>query len=201
MSLSLVAGMRSRAKWPDEPCGDSLACFALGPTPDAGSLLVVVDGLGHGALAAEASSCALATIARQPALALDALFEQLDEDLRATRGAALALARIEGARLHYAAVGNTRALRWRNAEAVRLPSQYGIVGDGRPKRLQPVTIDLRADDVLVLFTDGLSESLHVDHMPRDWMDDPGLLCDALMAGWAGPADDAAVLVATLRERP
>lgn len=194
----LAVGMRSLPKHANTPCGDLAARFEPPEAPRQASLLLIVDGLGHGTPAALAAQEAERVISLAPLASLDILFARLDAALQATRGAAVGLARIHGARLSYAAIGNTRALRWRAGAHTRLPSQYGIVGDGRPKRLQTIELDLQVDDALVLFTDGLDESLHIDAIPPDWRRNPEHLCASLIAHWKNTDDDAAVLVALVR---
>lgn len=191
--------MRTLSKLANNPCGDLAARFDPPDGPHPASLLLIVDGLGHGTPAALAAQEAERVIALTPMASLDSLFARLDAALQSTRGAAVGLARIHGARLSYAAVGNTRALRWRAGEHTRLPSQYGIVGDGRPKRLQTIELDLQVDDALVLYTDGLDESLRIDAIPMDWRRDPEHLCASLIAHWKNADDDAAVLVALVHD--
>jgi hypothetical protein len=180
----------------DQPCGDAAAHFEL-PGADAGAhLLAIVDGLGHGREAAQAAQAALHALAANPALALPALMVRLDTALQGTRGAAVGLARIDGPRLRYAGIGNTRALRWRGTQLLRLSSQYGIVGGGlgtSAQGVQVVELDLLPGDWLLLFTDGLDEMLQLPaHLP-EWEREPALLCEHLLARWRHGRDDAGVL--------
>lgn len=188
-------------------CGDAVAAVpVVGST---GQWLVVIDGLGHGPAAALAAQRALAGVraAATPAQTTADpvyLLQQLDSQLAGTRGAAVGLAWLQGGQLRYAAVGNTRLLRWRQGAVLRLPSRYGIVGDGSlaaqaaaaaPGENAAMTLDLLPGDWLLLFTDGLDERLHFDLLLPEWQRDPQRLCQHLMAAWRQPRDDAAVLVA------
>jgi hypothetical protein len=177
----------------DEPSGDAAGQVDLPGSPP-GCVLAIVDGLGHGAAAAEAAQAAMRLIAEQPALELTAQLARLDAGLSATRGAAIGLARVDGSRLRYTAIGNTRALRWRGAQLLRLPSEAGVVGGGLPRNLPVTEIDLQADDWLVLTTDGLDEMLQLPVRLPEWNRDPGLLCEHLLARWRNARDDAGVLV-------
>jgi len=188
-------------------CGDIVASL---PPLDAQAAhwLAVIDGLGHGAPAALAARRALAVVqaeAAPPGACSDplALLRRLDAALVGSRGAAIGLACVQAGRLRHAGVGNTRALRWRAGRVLRLPSRYGIVGDGRLAQLSELAadaepaaqeIDLLPGDCVLLFTDGLAEALHLELMLPEWQTEPQRLCQHLMARWRQIRDDAAVLV-------
>lgn len=204
---------RSSALAGETACGDIVALLPAadqGPgaadlDADTGRWLLVIDGLGHGGPAAEAAQRALAAAAA--ALAARrcdadpvALLATLDSALVGSRGAAVGVVWLQRGRLLHAGIGNTRALRWRAGQALRLPSRYGIVGEGllaRDMQAAPPAqaLDLCPGDWLLLFTDGLDERLGVDVMLPEWQDDPGRLCEHLLARWRNARDDAAVLVA------
>ena len=174
------------------PCGDATAWHNL---PDAGAgLLVIIDGLGHGPDAARAAQAALRCVAAQPGLALPGLLAVLDAQLASLRGAAVGLVRVQPGGLEHAAVGNTRAMRLRDGGLVRLPSQNGIVGGGLPQSVQLNRLDLQAGDMLLLFTDGLDDRLHLPVLLPEWSRDPATLCQHLMRQWRSSRDDAGVLV-------
>lgn len=184
-----------------EPCGDAVVHHALATPAGPGLLLAIVDGLGHGAPAAQAAAAALGVIGAAPELPLPALLARLDDALAATRGAAVGLARVEpadgGWRLSHAGIGNTRLLRWRAPSMLRLSSQYGIVGGGLPRSADVTRLDLLPGDWLLLFSDGLDEMLSLSTCLPEWTRDPATLCAHLLARWRGPADDAGVLVLQL----
>lgn len=188
---------------PGEPCGDAVAQHALDTPagPGSGLLLAVVDGLGHGAPAAQAAQVALRSITLEPSLDLPALLARLDADLGTTRGAAIGLARIEpearGWRLAHAGIGNTRLLRWRAPQMLRLSSQYGIVGGGLPEVVEVTHTELLPGDWLLMFTDGLDEMMALPMCLPEWARDPATLCAHLLARWRGPPDDAGVAVLRL----
>lgn len=191
----------------EQVCGDRVACLDV--PGQAGHWLLVVDGLGHGPAAAHAADLVLALVADAAARGLDAgdplaLMQRIDAALADSRGAAVGLAWLGDGELRHAGVGNTRVLRWRDGQALRLPSRYGIVGEGR---LQPGAgpshgaggaiavqrVDLQPGDWLLLFSDGLDERLHLAALLPAWQADPSLMCAHLMERWRQPRDDAAVL--------
>jgi serine/threonine protein phosphatase PrpC len=198
-------------------CGDLTLHVALpGATPapnsaDGAHWLLLIDGLGHGAAAAHAAHTAADAVRRAgqhtttPADDLPSQLADLDGALAGTRGAAVGWMWLQGRRLRHAGVGNTRALRWRAGQVLRLPSHYGVLGDGqwaaaaaagnRPGWPHMQEIDVAAGDWLLLFSDGLDESLQLDVMRPEWEREPSALCEHLLARWRQSRDDAAVLVA------
>jgi serine/threonine protein phosphatase PrpC len=187
-------------------CGDIVATVPVVAATPPGHWLVVIDGLGHGQAAAQAAQAALSALeaaADRPELAgqPDQVLRRMDKALTGTRGAAIGLAWITAGALRHAGIGNTRTLRWRAGRTLRLPSSYGIVGDGRLNAdhlVQPIPVqdlDLQAGDALLMFTDGLNECLSIGVMLPEWTRDPARLCQHLMAQGLPARDDTAVLAA------
>ena len=123
-----------------------------------GCSLMVADGLGHGPLAREAAQTALsafrtASLADAPARTI----EDCHTALRATRGAAVALARIDGGagQLRYAGVGNIAAAVFDGAEVQRLVSLNGTAGLG-VMRAREFTYRWTKGSLLVMTSDGLN---------------------------------------------
>ena len=88
-------------------CGDGWGCEFLADR----CVLVLVDGLGHGTGAAAAAELAVASVRQHRAKAPAAIVQYAHDALRATRGAALAVAEIDWAQqtLRYCGVGNISA--------------------------------------------------------------------------------------------
>jgi anti-sigma regulatory factor (Ser/Thr protein kinase) len=144
--------------------------------------LMLADGLGHGPEASRASTAAVDELRRVAHLPPAEVLRRLDGALRATRGAAVAVAQLDvrAGRLRFAGVGNIGA-RLRTRDGWRpLLSHPGIVGTYRPATVPQTEVPWGADRLLVLHSDGL---------PSRWVppSDPGLLT-------ADPAVTAAVTV-------
>lgn len=164
---------------------------------EGGALVAVLDGLGHGPEAAEASLEAVRVLSAHAGEPLVALVGRCHEALRRTRGAVLAAASfLTAGSMEWVGVGNVEGLLLRRAGAPRrareaLASRGGVVGYQLPP-LRTATLPVAAGDTLVFATDGLRsafvEALTPAASPRE-------LADALLARYARGTDDALVLVA------
>ncbi|WP_062645907.1 ATP-binding SpoIIE family protein phosphatase [Streptomyces maremycinicus] len=158
--------------------GDAWTCARAGDR----LTLMLADGLGHGPEAACASTAAVHEVRRSPHLPPGELLRLLDDALRDTRGAAVAVAQLDlrTGRLRFAGVGNVGARLREGGSWRHLLSRPGIVGTRRPMTLPETEAVWAPDRLLVLHSDGL---------PSRWAPpaDPRLLsCD--------PAVTAAVTV-------
>lgn len=155
---SLVAwGVSSRALHPMEPSGDLhvVVSFALGV------LVAVLDGLGHGAEAAAAAKAGADIIQRHAGEPVIQIIQRCHEGMLRTRGAVLAIARIDGheSSLTWAGVGNIDASLFRENHRggeprVSMMMRGGVVGYQLPP-LRAATLPLTRGDMLVLATDGI----------------------------------------------
>ena len=83
---------KSRPRPGENVCGDRLLAVDVNGT---GALIGVLDGLGHGAEAAEAANCGVEVLRNARSEPLDVLVQLCHRALSGTRGAAMTLARID----------------------------------------------------------------------------------------------------------
>lgn len=163
-----------------------------------GALCAVVDGLGHGAEAAEAARAAIAILQAHAALPVQELVAKCHEGLRQTRGAVMSLAALDvaGASITWCGIGNVESVLFRAVPGAGRPREAlaclgGVVGYRLPAP-RVTNVPLHPKDVLVMATDGIrddfSESLDLEG-------DAQLIADTIFAGYAKGSDDALVLVA------
>ncbi|MET7689139.1 SpoIIE family protein phosphatase [Streptomyces sp. NPDC005483] len=119
--------------------------------------LMLVDGLGHGDKAADASTAAVEELRRCADLPPAEILRHLHAALRATRGAAVGVAQLdEGTgRLTFAGVGNIGARLRTGGEWRPLISHPGIVGAHFPATVPLREAAWTPDSLLVLHSDGL----------------------------------------------
>jgi anti-sigma regulatory factor (Ser/Thr protein kinase) len=121
--------------------------------------ILVADGLGHGPIAARAASTAVEAFAGTDRLAgPEAVVHSLHAALRATRGAALAVAELDlvGRVLRFSGVGNISAILevTKGQKARGLLSHNGIAGH-EARRIQEFTMPWPGRSVLIVHSDGL----------------------------------------------
>lgn len=160
------------------------------------TLTAVIDGLGHGAGAHQASQEALCVLdtwdAREP---LDRLVFAVHERLRGTRGAVMSVVTIDHAhnRLMFAGVGNIQTRVFGTPTPVHLIPANGTLG-ARLGKVSVWTHAWASGATLVMCSDGLSASWDMAQYPRLLAHDPQLAAAILMRDFSRDSDDATVMV-------
>ena len=162
-----------------------------------GALVAVLDGLGHGDPAANASAIAAEVISEhrlKPAAELLALCHAA---LRKTRGVVMTLARfdVERRELAWAGVGNVEARLVRGAAVYgdRHDSALvlgGVVGYNLPA-VRPTVMELRPGDAVAFATDGIEADYSASlgpGLPAQW------LAERILERHAKGTDDALAVV-------
>ena len=164
-----------------------------------GMIFAVIDGLGHGRAAAAASKIAVAMLQQYASEPLIELLHRCHESLRATRGVAMSLAKvnIEDSVLTWIGVGNVEgALLHREPEfpCDKLLLRSGVVGSHLPV-LRAEELPIRPGDILTMVTDGV-----ITEYPMRLAMDAKIesVADGILASARKGNDDALVLVARYR---
>lgn len=190
-----VAGL-TRAINGEQVCGDAWSARYAHDRADPAVYLMLCDGLGHGPMAALAAEAAVKAF-RIARLGTPAeVVEQLHRALRGTRGAALAVARIEpaAARVLLCGVGNISAVLLGVESKSSLLSMPGIVGHQLPT-LRTFTQDIPPRGALVMHSDGLSDRWTMDALPGFPHRSPIVMAAQLLRQAGVRRDDASVVVA------
>jgi anti-sigma regulatory factor (Ser/Thr protein kinase) len=178
----------------EEVCGDA---WAMDEQPGR-CLVAVVDGLGHGWQAAEASQEALRIFRKNAHQRPAAILEAAHLALRSTRGAAMAIVEInrDQGEVRYAGVGNISGSLTTPAGRSNMVSHNGIVGH-QARRFQEFMYRWAPDALLVMHSDGLGTQWRVEDYPGLTQRDPSLIAAVLYRDFARGRDD--VTVVALRE--
>jgi len=173
-------------------CGDTAAIV---PRPDGSVALMLADGLGHGPQAAAASGEAARLFRKRAAASPTVILADLHAGLRATRGAAVAVASIDpGARqVTYSGIGNIAAFIIDSGGVRRMVSHSGTAGHAAG-RLQDFRYPLHSRPVVVMYSDGLATSWSPESHPGLFALDPLLIAGVLYRDHARGRDDASVVV-------
>jgi negative regulator of sigma-B (phosphoserine phosphatase) len=170
--------------------------YLIRPIPN-GVLIAVIDGLGHGSPAALIAQTAVAVLGEYAAEAIPLLLQRCHERLLGTRGAAISLATLNGQdnSLTWLGVGNVEGALLRsgaktNQSWERMLVRGGVVGYQLPL-LQPSTLPLKPDDILVVATDGIRSEFTEDLVVAE---PPQHIANHILSHYGKEVDDALVLV-------
>ncbi len=163
-----------------------------------GTLVAVVDGLGHGQEAASAAHAAVGALDRYSREPLADLVRRCHEALVGLRGVVLGLAYLDpqAATLTWLGVGNVGGILLR-ADAGGRPSRITLVSNAGfigAEQTHPTTrsVPLALGDTVILYSDGIrdgfADSLVLAHPPQE-------IADFVIARHVKGNDDALVLVA------
>lgn len=164
-----------------------------------GTSVMLADGLGHGPGAAEASERATAALRR--AEPVEATLERVHAALRPTRGAAVAVARVDEPRgvLQFAGVGNISAVICARGYSKALTSLSGTAGR-QVRTIRSFEYELPDSGLLVLHSDGCRTGWDLDADPALRRKSPLLIAATLIRDWERGRDDVSVVVLPLPPR-
>lgn len=172
-------------------CGDD---WSVIPSSH-GVRLLLVDGLGHGPKAAEASAEAVRVFESSGHLSLEQLLAEIDRALRKTRGAAGSCAEINltANSLEFIGAGNVAGLLASPTGSRNIGSHNGTLGVSIG-RIQSVALPLPTAGCVIMHTDGLNTHVNTQGYPGLLSRDPTLVAAILYRDFARGRDDATVAV-------
>jgi anti-sigma regulatory factor (Ser/Thr protein kinase) len=173
-------------------CGDAWALRRL----DAGIRLLVVDGSGHGTPAAAAAEAAIQLFPKLDALPIAEGIATAHRGLGATRGAALALATIDGpARLvRFAGLGNISGVMIDGTARRGMVSTNGTAGHTW-RAVKEFTYPFAgAEPIVILHSDGIATRWQLDPYPGLARCHASVIAGVLYRDFARGRDDATVVV-------
>lgn len=175
-------------------CGDA---WALRHHDDQ-TTIAVVDGLGHGPLAASAAAEVMAAFA-QTGPSLDGALRAAHARARSTRGAAASLVTLDprARSLSFAGVGNVACRIVSHEHGKGCASQHGTLGHGTPR----IRTERHPwpDGVVVAFTDGVSSRWDLASLPPWTRHHPTTVAASLWRDYGRNRDDATVVVCMARD--
>ncbi len=158
----------------------------------------VVDGLGHGILARDVAAPATSLLRTRADHAPAAILRAVDNELLGTRGAVMAVARVDRllGHIEHAGVGDVRTHIYRPRECRRFSQVAGVLGatDQRGRRYVVESEPTRDDDVIVMFSDGLTTRVDISQELQLLRRHPIVIAAHLLERFGRSNDDALVLV-------
>jgi anti-sigma regulatory factor (Ser/Thr protein kinase) len=180
------------APYPGEiVCGDH---WAVGYANGARTL-IVADGSGHGVEAARAAELATRTFHDNLNEPCERLMERVHRALTPTRGAAVAIARIDEAAsvVRYVGVGNITGALLVGGAVRHMMSHNGTAGHVAP-RIREMTYPFDGWPTIIMHSDGLTPRWDLPSYPGLATQAPSLIAGVLLRDCRRGRDDASVVV-------
>jgi len=170
-------------------CGDAWD-LAQGPQ---GLALFMIDGLGHGAFAAEAAQVGVDTFRSAPFAEPQDILSRANASMSRTRGGAGACARIVGDKIAYAGIGNISAALVSAGKSTGLVSHNGTLGLHK-RRGQQFEYRREPGALLVMHSDGVSARWGLKENAALLARHPAIIAACLYRDHGRQRDDATVVV-------
>lgn len=177
----------------EEVCGDSWAIEDIGEA----AIVLVVDGLGHGPQAAEAAREGVRIFRATAPMGAVEVIRAAHAALKSTRGAAIAVARIDRKRgeVQFAGVGNIAGAIINSADETSrtsMVSHNGIVGHA-VRKVQEFVYPWAPNSLLLMHTDGVGTHWHVSRYAGLGATHAGLVAGVLYRDFRRSRDDATIV--------
>jgi anti-sigma regulatory factor (Ser/Thr protein kinase) len=155
--------------------------------------LFVVDGLGHGTLAAEAARTGAEAFMAKPFAPPQEVMLRADAAMSRTRGGAAACALLNGSSLAYAGIGNIGGTLVSPGKSQGLVSHAGTLGR-QARRSQQFEYQREPGAMLIMHSDGLSARWNLRERPGLLSHHPAIVAAVLYRDFGRDRDDSTVVV-------
>lgn len=188
--MELDWGAVNRPKQGQSVSGDA---YVVQPVGEQSLLVAVIDGLGGGVEAARAAEGAIAVLKAYPSSPLNDLINRTHQALYGTRGAVMALLRLDlpDRRASFVGVGNIGVQVYSSA-SIKPISKNGILGYRLPSLLH-LHYTYNSGDTFVLYSDGITSRFGLEEK-LDRGIAPQAFADLILQRYGKPNDDATVVV-------
>jgi anti-sigma regulatory factor (Ser/Thr protein kinase) len=179
------------APYPGEQvCGDN---WAFSETAQ-GRTVLLADGAGHGPEAARAAAIAVRSFLDHADAPCEEIVERVHRALMPTRGAAVAVARIDEAagRVRYVGVGNICGALITGEGVRRMVSHNGTAGYVAP-RIREFTYDFTNNLLVIMHSDGITNRWDLARYPGLASQHPTLIAGVLLRDHRRARDDSSVV--------
>lgn len=183
-------GAVSRPPLSETVCGDAWAV----QEQDGRLMVMVADGLGHGAGAATASTLAVEVFRRQPHLPAEELVAAIHGELRATRGAAVSVVEVRPDNgVRFCGIGNVSGMLATATGRREMVTHHGTAGH-HARAIRAFEYAWEPGALVILHSDGLSGRWDLADHPSLAARDPLLVAGVLYRHYGRARDDATVVV-------
>ncbi len=184
----------------EEVCGDA---WAVDEQPGR-TVVMLVDGLGHGLFAADAAREAVGCFRKYSSDNPERILNRAHELLRKTRGAAMAVASIdhEMREIRFAGVGNISGtiVSPGESKSTSMVSHNGTIGHS-VRKVQEFSYPWSPACLLLMYSDGISTQWQLGRHPGLLTRHPGVVAGVIFRDHRRPRDDATIFVGSDSEGP
>jgi anti-sigma regulatory factor (Ser/Thr protein kinase) len=176
----------------EESCGDAWATKSNSNS----TVIMLVDGLGHGPDAAVAANQAITIFRQSTTHNPKEILPLLQTGLNHTRGAAIAIAKIAFAdnRVSFVGIGNISAIIFDQERSNHLVSHNGIVGLNA-HNFKEFSYPWTQNSLLVLHSDGVATHWSLANYPGLTAKHPALIAGVLFRDYERIHDDSTIVIA------
>jgi anti-sigma regulatory factor (Ser/Thr protein kinase) len=188
-STSARAAGVTRAMSGQAVCGDAYAVRVDGPA----LTVILADGLGHGPLAATASTAAVRAFTDAPFGPPAALLAAAHQGARGTRGAAVAVAQFTGdGSIRYCGAGNISGHVVSGQARRQMMSYPGIAGVNA-RTPHELVYELPSHAVVIMHSDGVTDRMTIDGRSGLLARSPVVVAATVLRDFGARNDDACVV--------
>lgn len=158
--------------------------------------ILVLDGLGHGQAANEATEEAKNVYSKRSSQIPSMILTDLNENIKKTRGAVGMSLHYDFAnsKLTYCGVGNISGRLIKMNKVKNFFSHNGIIGHTMPAHIHDQEVEWATGELLVLNSDGIFTRWNISGYPKIQNYDPLLLAACIYRDFCRKTDDVTVLV-------
>ncbi|HYP08223.1 MAG TPA: ATP-binding protein [Bryobacteraceae bacterium] len=172
----------------EQVCGDAWSIVEKG-----GAVwILVADGLGHGEFAALAADRAVQAFENSRFDTVTGVMEEIHSALRATRGAAVAIAEVRNSVVNYCGLGNISGVLHSGTSNIHLVSFSGTAGV-EARKIGSFTYTWRPGAIMVMHSDGLQSQWGLEGYPGVIKHNPAIIAGLLYRDYSRGRDDVTVL--------
>ncbi len=184
-------GIFSRSKYGEKYNGDN---YFLQHFEDK-AIAAVIDGLGHGQAASEASTIARLYLVENYKKPLDVIINGLHERLKSTRGVVISLALIDDKEgvLEYVGIGNVLTRIFNSTTTINPVKYSGCLGYIL-KNFRVFRYPWIKGNIIIMTSDGISERYVTNKDPNFLKKHPIIIASTILKEYGKTHDDATVLV-------
>ena len=184
-------GIFSRSKYGEKYNGDT---YFLKRFEDK-TIAAVIDGLGHGQAASEASTIARLYLVENYKKPFDVIINGLHARLKGTRGVVMSIALIDDKKgeLKYVGIGNVLTRIFNSHTIIRPVNYSGSLGYTL-RNFRVFQYPWIKGNIIIMTSDGISERYDTNKVPNFLKKHPIIIANTILKEYGKAHDDATVLV-------